>query len=91
MLGVTFREEMRIPTIPYEQATSIHLYQKQQLHEVVQVTDFTLLNDEHKANGALEMPARVLLDAISLAAKVPYKRPEVHSATPEVPRIALGN
>lgn len=90
MLGVTFREEMRIPPIPYEQATSIHLYQKQQLHEVVQLTDFSLLNDEHKANGALEMPARVLLDAISLAAKVPYKRPEVPSATPGSSEDCLG-
>ncbi|MFV3332743.1 hypothetical protein ACNFIA_17525 [Pseudomonas sp. NY15437] len=82
--GVLYREELDIPSIPYEEATGIHQYQELQLHEHVhrRADELSTFFEEHMANGTLQMPARVLVEAIELARTVPYQMSRYVGATP---------
>lgn len=70
--GHYIEENLTIPAIAYEQAWSIHAHNEEQLHEVKQTSKFSAHQALHRANGSVEMPASVLLEAIELAMTVPF-------------------
>jgi hypothetical protein len=72
LAGFFLEEQVDIPGIPLDQLWTINAFQDEQLHEVRQTTKFTEDNEAHRANGPIEMPVNLFLQAIDLAKKVPF-------------------
>lgn len=83
-VGFVIDEGFSMPAIPYEQATAIGDFAELQLHELPQTTHYTAFEQEHRANGVVELPADLLLRAINLAIDVPYSQEQ------DVQAFALG-
>lgn len=59
-------------TIVQGGVTNIDAFQDEQLHEVRQTAVLTQDNDAHRANGPIEMPAELFVEAVNLAEKIPF-------------------
>lgn len=72
LAGYFLEERVDITGIPLEQVWSIDAFQDEQLHEVQQTT--TLKQDvmAHRANGPIEMPAELFVEAVKLAEDIPF-------------------
>ncbi|MBA9859513.1 hypothetical protein [Ralstonia insidiosa] len=74
LAGYFIEETVEIPGVPLEQAWGIDAFQNEQLHEVRQTAILTLDIDAHRANGPIEMPAELFVEAVNLAEKVPFDK-----------------
>lgn len=72
LAGYFLEERVDITGVPLEQAWSIDAFQEEQLHEVRQTAIFTQDIEVHRANGPVEMPAELFLQAIDHAKKVAF-------------------
>lgn len=72
LAGYLEEEKITIQGIPLQQAWSIDAFQEEQLHEVEQTAILTGQNDAHEANGPIEMPAQLFIEAVELAKKIPF-------------------
>lgn len=70
--GHFVEEAVNIVGIPLAQAWTIDAFQDEQAHEIRQVVTFDHSNEAHRRNAVVEMPPRVLMDAITLALKIPF-------------------
>ncbi|WP_017461440.1 hypothetical protein [Dyella ginsengisoli] len=64
-------ESVAIPGVPLAKAWSIDAHQAEQLHEVRQSTKIIGDADSHLANGAQVMPAKIFIEAVALARRIP--------------------
>lgn len=79
--GHFIEERLSIPPIPYEKAYSISAHSEEQLHEVKQVSQFSILQDQHNKNASAKFPAAVFLEAVKLAETVDFGKGSPYSGT----------
>ena len=74
LAGYFLEEQVNITGIPHEDALkwSINAFQKEQLHEIKQTATFTRAVDAHRANGPIEMPAKIFVQAITYAQEIGF-------------------
>lgn len=81
LAGYFLEEQVDITGIPLEQAWSISAFDEEQLHEVRQSAAFSSCNEAHRANGAVEMPADLLVQAIKQAEEIPFDTDSAFAAS----------
>jgi len=72
LAGYFLEETVAIAGVPLERAWGIDAFQDEQLHEARQTAVLTQDNDAHRANGPIEMPAELFVEAVNLAEKIPF-------------------
>ncbi|MBB4866872.1 hypothetical protein HNP46_005779 [Pseudomonas nitritireducens] len=73
IIGYDIDEYVVIHGVPLEKAMlTINAHQEEQLHELTHAEGFSTNTEEHRANGAHEMPASVLWRAVMEARRIPF-------------------
>lgn len=72
LAGYFLEERMDITGAPLDQAWTIGAFEEEQLHEVEQRAVFERDNEVHRANGPVELPAELFVQAVKLAEGIPF-------------------